>query len=77
MPVGSLDSSNPLLISMNLKNNALMDLSVVSDTESRTRYTLSIDDSWLQQGSKLGSVGDFLETVRLLNTQRKTKRNCR
>ncbi len=63
-----------LLIFMNPENNALMDLFVVSDTESRTRYTLSIDDPWLEQGKKLGSVGDFLEAVRHLNTQREIKR---
>jgi DNA invertase Pin-like site-specific DNA recombinase len=60
-----------LLIFMNPGNNTVMDLFVVPDTESRTRYTLSMDDPWLERGEKLGSVGDFLEVVRLLNARRK------
>lgn len=63
-----------LLIFMNPENNALMDLFVVSDTESRPRYTLSIDDPWLQRAKKLGSVADFPEAVRLFNVQRKIDR---
>ena len=53
----------------------MMDLFVVPDTESRTRYTLSMDDPWLERGEKLGSVGDFLEAVRLVNVQRKVQRD--
>jgi len=63
-----------LLIFMNPENTSLMDLFVVSDTESRTRYTLSLDDPWLQRAKKLASVGDFPEAVRVLSIQRKIER---
>jgi len=35
---------------------------------------LNIDDPFLRRGKMLGSVGEFLETVRLLNIDRKTLR---
>jgi hypothetical protein len=44
---------------------------VVPDTKSQTRYTLRADDPWLRRGQRLGSVGDLLEVVRLINVKRK------
>jgi hypothetical protein len=64
-----------LLIFMNPENNSLMDLFVVPDTESPTRYTLGIDDPWLAD-RKLRCVGDFLEVVRLLNDHGKIQQKC-
>lgn len=60
-----------LLIFMNPGNSTVMDLFVVPDTESQTRYMVSINDPFLSRGKKLGSVEDFLEAVRILNVQRK------
>jgi DNA invertase Pin-like site-specific DNA recombinase len=62
-----------LLIFLNPENSAVMELFVVPDTKSQTRYTISIDDPWLQRGEKLKSVADFPEAVRLLKVQRKSK----
>ena len=61
-----------LLIFLNPGNSTVRNLFVVPDTESRTRYMLNIDDPFLRRGKMLGSVGEFLETVRLLNIDRKT-----
>jgi DNA invertase Pin-like site-specific DNA recombinase len=60
-----------ILIFLNPGNNTVKDLFVVPDTESHTRYMVSLDDPFLRRGKKLGSAGDFLQAVRLLDVRRK------
>ena len=62
-----------LLVLLNPGNETVMDLFVVPDTESQTRYTLKIEDPWLRRGRQLRSVGDLPEVIRLINVQRKNQ----
>ncbi|MGB9071113.1 MAG: hypothetical protein WCC22_00450 [Terriglobales bacterium] len=61
-----------LIVLLNPGNKSVMDLFIVPDTAPQTRYTLRIDDPWLRRGKQLGSIGNFLPVVRLINVQRKS-----
>jgi DNA invertase Pin-like site-specific DNA recombinase len=60
-----------LLVLLNPGNETPMDMFVVPDTKSQTRYTLRIDDPWLRRGKQLESLADLLQVVRLVNIDRK------
>jgi DNA invertase Pin-like site-specific DNA recombinase len=65
-----------LIVLLNPGNKSLDHLFIVPDTASQTRYTLRIDDPWLRRGKELGSIGDFLPMVRLINVQRKSHKKA-
>jgi hypothetical protein len=59
-----------LIVRLNPGNESVMDLFVVPDTKSRTRFTLRRDDPWLAFGTKLDSMAGFLQAVNIANGQR-------
>jgi DNA invertase Pin-like site-specific DNA recombinase len=53
-----------LIVRLNPGNESVMDIFVVPDTRSRTRFTLKRDDPWLACGTKLDSMAGFLQAVK-------------
>jgi hypothetical protein len=60
-----------LIVRLNHGNETIMDMFMVSDARSHTRYKLAADDPWLRRGKRLSSFDNFLGDVRLINVQRK------